>query len=315
MTRECAHENCFADTACALGHRDRGECPHWGDGEQPVQNGPETPAERSPSDVPWNGYALGSSDLAVLAGRGRPLVIGLVGPPDSGKTSLLAFLYMWLLEKGRLGAWTFAGSWTLGGWESVVHHCRWSGEPPPSFPPHTSSAGRHPGVLHFAARHDSGVLRDLLFTDAPGEWFTRWARVPDDPTAAGARWVVEHSDALLLLVDSGALADPQKLPSVRRATRDLIERVAAEADVPVTVVWTKDDVTVPDLARRAVERACTGLLENAVTATTTVRQPEGIAECFSTAISAAAGSLRVEASDANISKDPFLAYRGFHVRD
>ena len=313
MPQECAHENCFADTACALGYRNRGECPHWGDGEQSGDNVQEKPMRPSPSDVPWNGYALGSSDLAVLAGRGRPLVIGLVGPPDSGKTSLLAFLYMWLLANGRLGPWTFAGSWTLGGWETVVDHCRWSGVPPPSFPPHTSSAGRHPGILHFAARHDSGVLRDLLFTDAPGEWFTRWARVPEDPTAAGARWVVEHADALLLLVDSGALADPQKLPSVRRATRDLVERVAAVSDVPVTVVWTKNDVAVPDVARQAVERACAHLLENAATAMTTVRLPESVADCFSEAVAAAVVSVPIAVADGPLSKDPFLAYRGLHV--
>ena len=47
-------------------------------------------------------------------------MIGLIGPPDSGKTSLLAFVYMWLLKHGQLGDWQFAGSWTLGGWESVV---------------------------------------------------------------------------------------------------------------------------------------------------------------------------------------------------
>ncbi|MEO0325186.1 MAG: hypothetical protein AAF447_19665 [Myxococcota bacterium] len=154
---------------------------------------------------------MGTSDLAILGGSGRPAVVGLIGPPDSGKTSLLAYLYMWLLEHGTVAGWSFAGSWTLGGWESVVQYSRWTSEPPPSFPPHTSSAGRHPGILHLALRSQSnGRLRDMLLTDAPGEWFSQWARVPGSTASEGARWVIEKADALLLLVDTGALADGAK---------------------------------------------------------------------------------------------------------
>ncbi len=219
MTRRCTHESCFPDTTCALGHLDRGACEHWQEPEESEDDVVEA-SQNPTSDVPWNGYTLGTSDLAILGGRGQPLVVGLVGPPDSGKTSLLAFVYMWILKHGTLGDWLFAGSWTLGGWESVVQPCRWKGEPPPSFPPHTSSTGRHPGMLHVTLRNPTtGGVRDVLFTDAPGEWFTQWSRVPGDPTAAGARWVIEHSDVLLLLIDSAALADPDKLPATRRATR------------------------------------------------------------------------------------------------
>lgn len=169
MTRTCSNENCFADTTCAIGHLDRKDCEHW-QAQEREDGEAAAPIDVPTSDVPWNGYVLGTSDLAILGGRGQPILVGLVGPPNSGKTSLLAFVYMWLLKYGKLGSWDFAGSWTLGGWESVIQHSRWTGEPPPSFPPHTSSTGRHPGVLHVTFRHrDSGVLRDVLFTDAPGE--------------------------------------------------------------------------------------------------------------------------------------------------
>ena len=139
MSHRCTHENCFPDTTCALGHLDRKDCEYWQKrdvGEEESAKQEEIPT----NDVPWNGYALGTSDLAILSGRGQPLLVGLIGPPDSGKTSLLAYIYMWLLKRSAIGDRRFAGSWTLGGWESVVHHCRWTGEPPPSFPPHTSSA-------------------------------------------------------------------------------------------------------------------------------------------------------------------------------
>lgn len=315
MTWRCTNENCFPDTTCALGHLDRKECEHWKEQDGQPNEGKE-PTQPATSDVPWNGYALGTSDLAILGGRGEPVVVGLIGPPDSGKTSLLAFVYMWLLKHGKLGDWDFAGSWTLGGWESVVQHCRWTGEPPPSFPPHTSSAGRHPGVLHATLRHRRfGHLRDVLFTDAPGEWFTQWARVPADATAAGARWVVEHSSVLLPLIDSDALADPARLPQVRRATRDLIERIGSTAGgSPVMVLWTKDDVEIPEAVRDGLARACEQFLPNASHWRATVKKPDSIEYCFVQAIAAASNDGRAfETVEPRLARDPFLAFRESHV--
>lgn len=319
MKFECSLDNCFPDTTCALGHTDRAECEHWTGQPQPSeQNRTSTGIEapESTSDIPWNGYTLGTSDLTILGGRGRPAVVGLIGPPDSGKTSLLAYLYMWLLRHGTVADWSFAGSWTLGGWESVVQYSRWTSEPPPSFPPHTSSSGRHPGILHLALRSQvTGRLRDVLLTDAPGEWFSQWSRTPDSSASEGARWVIKKADALLLLVDTGALSDGMKLPATRRATRDLMERVGARTSCRTAVVWTKDDVTAADEVTKSIETASSEFIPDAQMMRTTINNPETIEACFAWAIDAATAKLALQIEpEPRLSFDPFLALRRSYER-
>lgn len=319
MKFECSHDSCFPDTTCALGHTNRAECEHWNGESQPSEQdrtSSMSEASEPTSDIPWNGYVLGTSDLTILGGRGRPAVVGLIGPPDSGKTSLLAYLYMWLLEHGMIADWSFAGSWTLGGWESVVQYSRWTSEPPPSFPPHTSSAGRHPGVLHLALRSQStGRLHDVLLTDAPGEWFSQWSRVPDSPASEGARWVIERADALLLLVDTGALSDREKLPAARRATRDLMERVGAQTSCRTAIVWTKDDIKAADAVIKTLVTTSRAFMPAAETIRTTVYDPETIKACFAWAIEAATDRLPMQIEpEPRLSLDPFLALRRTYGR-
>jgi len=111
MTGHCKHDGCYPDTTCALGHIDRTNCENWITDQKDTT---KLEVQSDSSDIPWNIYALGTNDLSILAGRGRPIVVGLIGAPGSGKTTLLAFLYMWLLEHGVVSGWMFCGSWTLG---------------------------------------------------------------------------------------------------------------------------------------------------------------------------------------------------------
>ena len=312
MNQQCQHKACFVDTACALGHHSRSECKHWIQAE-PATSDPG--AAPDAADIPWNGYALGTRDLAILAGRGQPVVVGLIGAEGSGKTTLLAFLYMWLLAHGEIPGWVFAGSWTLGAWESLIQHSRWTVEPPPSFPPHTSSSGRVPGLLHLTLRNKEGLVRDVLFTDAPGEWFTVWAKAPAHKGVDGARWVIEHANVILLLVDSSALSNEKTLPQARLATRDLTERVGALAShVPLGFTWTKTDVAPSTVTRATIERARSQFAPTSEVWETTTDIPSTIAKVLSQAINLGANWAGLEKlHEPRLHDEPFLAFRGNYV--
>jgi len=156
-------------------------------------------------------------------------------------------------------------------------------------------------------------MRDLLFADAPGEWFIKWARSPSDPTAEGARWVVEHSNTLLLLIDSDAFANSAKLPEARRSTRDLIEQIAARADCPVAIVWAKDDIQIQDIVRTNIEKAIEEFLPKSHSIRTTTTDPTSIEACFGWAIEATElWQPATVLAEPIMSADLFLSYRSTH---
>lgn len=261
----CSRQTCFApESTCDLGLLDRTNCLAW-----KVRDENAAAQEDSVSDelvLPWSGSALGLIDIGFLAGRVKPMVVGVAGPQNAGKTTLLAAWYL-LLGRGHTGSPSrrFAGSFSLGGWEAVAGSLRWSPGQKPSFPPHTTSrGGRAPGLLHLTFRDStSGEAREYLFADAPGEWFHKWAVNRDAVDGEGARWVAEHADLLLLIADREALSGPN-MGAARGAFQLLARRVAAERNGrPVALVWTKSDLEVSAEMEAAVRDAVFGTMHDA----------------------------------------------------
>ncbi len=218
----------------------------------------------------WSGAALGTTDLAFLTGRGEPTLVGLIGPHNAGKTTLLGLFYQQLGRSGYIGDARFAGSYSLEGWEAIAHALRWEGAVP-RFPPHTSSgAGRAPGLLHVALRDRQQRLSDVLFADSSGEWFQRWSIEPEANDAEGARWLIERASRLMIAADCEALAGKDR-GQARSDLIQLIRRVAAaRADRPVALIWTKADVIVPELIHAAVSNAANLVMPDIVTFETSV---------------------------------------------
>lgn len=259
MNRRCSHPHCFApDVPCHIGEVDLKDCPAWQDAVPESSTGLVAgTAVEDGTLLPWSGNTLGAVDVPFVAGRSNPTVVGVMGPHNAGKTTLLASWYL-LLGRGIRpgGQQHFAGSYTLLGWENIAHFLRWEGNGGIAFPLHTASAaGRVPGLLHVALREENGRLSDYLFADAPGEWFRRWAVDRDAPDAVGARWVGEHADVFLLLADSESLAGPQR-GHARNLMQLIARRLGAERDGrPTALVWSKADVVVSSEIRTAVIEA------------------------------------------------------------
>ncbi|HMS05891.1 MAG TPA: hypothetical protein PKD73_08880 [Burkholderiaceae bacterium] len=253
----CPHPKCSADDniTCWLGHIKLANCPEW---KKVVPT--STTAQPNPDElaVPWSGSALGESDLNFISGRGKPITVGIVGPESAGKTTVLAAFYL-LLGRGNLTSdySLFSSSYTLAGWEAVANNLRWKpGQQAPHFPPHTTSrAARAPGMLHLAFRRQDGTLRDLLFADAPGEWFQKWSINQQSSEAEGARWIARHADVTLLIADRQALAGPAK-GTARNEFQLLAQRAVAESQGRrLALVWTKGDVEVAPAMEAQIRRA------------------------------------------------------------
>ena len=252
----CPQLNCFADdnTTCTLGHIRLDMCPEW----TRVSKGEVT---ASPGDdqmlLPWSGLAMGESDLNFVSGKVKPITVGIVGPESAGKTTILGAFYL-LLGRGELttDANLFSNSYTLAGWEAVATYLRWKPGQPPSFPPHTpSGAARAPGMLHLGFRREDGSLRDLLFADAPGEWFQKWAVNEQAVDAEGARWIARHADVTLLIADRQALAG-LKMGAARNDFQLLAQRAVIEArGRRLALVWTKGDVDVVPAMEAKIRKA------------------------------------------------------------
>jgi len=261
---KCKRETCFVpDTGCDLGHTDLSQCPAW------CCQAEATSVESEETNevlLPWSGSALGLADLGFIAGRARPFIVGVAGPQNAGKTTLLGAWYL-LLGRGavRVSNREFAGSYSLSGWEAVAGSMRWNPGQPPSFPPHTSSRnGRAPGLLHLAFWDaDEARSMDYLFTDAPGEWFQKWAINRDSAEGAGARWIADRADIFLVVADREALSG-ENMGTARSALRLLARRLADERrGRPVALVWTKSDVAVTPEMERAVRDAVIGTMPDA----------------------------------------------------
>lgn len=316
MSGRCGNPNCFAHEGegCALGEIPHTACARWRGQDAPEAAAPAT--ETSHVSVPWSGSALGLADLAHLTPRGRHILIGVLGAHDAGKTTLLTGAYLQLLRGQRIGEFHFAGSRTLGAWESLAAHTRFDDPIKGSaFPPHTPrGTQRVPGLLHLALRNQQDEHRDVFFTDAPGEWFTRWAINKQAPEAEGARWTAQHADAFMVFADCERLSGSQ-CGNARRETRQLIERLSNSAlREPVLLIWAKSDCLPDEAVQSAVRTTLNQRIPHAREFSTSVKDLKTLSDALAEVIGRVwYAPVTASVSEPVINAQPFFAYRSHHA--
>ncbi|HET6842322.1 MAG TPA: hypothetical protein VFK06_11665 [Candidatus Angelobacter sp.] len=255
----CANVECHPDRGCDLGENELQNCPNWrAAAKTRVSSDLQNPQQREVEGavLPWSGNAFGTEALSFVASRSNPITIAVVGPYNSGKTTLLAAWYL-LVTRGIFPSGSkFSGSYTLGGWENISHRLQWSEHAGPTFPAHTPVGGRNAGMLHLAFRREAdGVLRDYILIDAPGEWYRRWSIAEDQPNAEGARWIAANADLFLVLADSDSLTGEER-GETRQTLQHILDRLGSVLEGrPLALVWTKADKHPKPEIQKAVRDA------------------------------------------------------------
>lgn len=240
---KCSNPECGIEDgiSCEKGYLNASDCECFikTDGtDEPLIDDTSKPSYK----VFWSGIHLGFKGLQKLSDIRKPLIIGIVGPAEAGKTTLLLSLYLQILNGKKLSFGDFWASYTLESWEALAKNSRFSSPlSSPDFPPRTPRGdARTPGFLHLSFRDKNDVIRDLIFIDAPGEWFNQWATNPQ--LAKGADWVITNSDLLIITSDSEKLShkDAKIRGSTRHDISSIFDRLRDyQYAKHVALVWTK----------------------------------------------------------------------------
>lgn len=254
MAGKCSQPTCFPDeTGCNVeGCSNLKSCKYYNktvsEGEVEVT----TPTEEL-YRIPWTGNSFGLTDLNFLTASTKTILIGITGVASAGKTTFLASLYCLLRHGKKIGDYSFASSLTLNGWEDIAWYLSWKENGNIQFPPHTTNnAGRVPGLLHLALKNSLGEKTDLIFTDAPGEWFDHWRNNVNSENAKGAKWIHDNSDAFLLFADCemlGGTKRGQAKLQINSVADRLFENIEAR---PIGLVWSKSDCEIPSTTKEQI---------------------------------------------------------------
>ena len=183
---------------------------------------------------------LSEDDVRTLT-LARPVRrVSIVGPSDSGKTTLTSEIYAQFL-KGEFAGLRFAGSDTLAGFEERLHLSRMSSGGTNADTAHTS-VDDPLAYLHLKLADKALNIMDLAVSDRAGEVYralsgrTETAAFPSE---------LSSSDHLCFLIDGERLCDPAErsnaLENPRNTLRKLIDKGVVKTHQTVEFVVTKSD--------------------------------------------------------------------------
>lgn len=197
---QCSNPDCkIAETGTCVEGLDRSACGNFGRPLRAFEDAPETEddAARAIVSLP-HADRLNLNEARDLLPQARGYVIAIVGPHDSGKTSLIASIYD-QLQDGPIASIAFRSSKTLHAFEKACHDARVASQ---RGTPHSERTKRGEVRFFHLGLFDSEPL-NLLLGDRAGE---EYREAGDDTTLAIEFIEVKRADVVTLLVDGKRLA-------------------------------------------------------------------------------------------------------------
>ena len=254
----CKNADCnFAsDGKCVEGYEIE-ECPHAGIlslDDIPEAEDIETPAKQSDSTIALaSGETLRREDASDLQRRYISRSVGLIGPADSGKTSLIAGVFD-LLQMAPISGAAFAGSSTLIGFEKVCHLARVVSR---RDIPHTERTirGADATFFHLDLHKEDVGLISLFISDRSGE---DYLAVTDQISQANELFEIRRADCITLLVNGAQLAEPKQRHEVKAIAHQIVDalieaRVIREGCRLAIVLTKRDSVVVSEDPTRVLK--------------------------------------------------------------
>lgn len=227
MLAECPQENCTVATTgqCLLNHDPAANCPNYKElAENLAMSADEellSEPEQNPAFASSN--AVTEDRLNQLMASRYCTMVGIIGPPDSGKTAALVSIYL-LLAHGRLTGFEYADSRSLMALDEISRGARrWAGEMPNQMTAHTElSDDRAAGFLHLKLRVAGAETPvDFLLPDLPGEWSTAMVEESRYDRLA----FLERADVIWLMVDGGRLTKLSQRQAAIHRTKLYLQRL------------------------------------------------------------------------------------------
>lgn len=259
---QCDNPECrVSETGRCVEGLELSDCPHLGRmspgvAEQPEVVEPEEEAEESLTLPTADRLTVSAAASVLRAGESR--VIAVLGPTDSGKTSLIASLYD-LFQQGPVEKISFAESRTLHAFERACHDARAASMRAEPRIDRTPIGGV--AFYHLCLGGDIGLL-NLLMADRAGEEYRALA---DDPSGGTGFAEITRADTLSVLVDGERLLDSGARHNVRSEVvmtlQALVDGEATNPGQRVALILTKFDAVVASPLQPRAEADFNALLQ------------------------------------------------------
>ena len=245
QARTCSNAECHlaSENKCVEGY-EPDECPHVRlvSAERVQESDDAAVGLTSVDDTIGldRGEALDRGQASRLQLRNISRTIALIGPHDSGKTSMIAGLYD-LLQQGPLAGVSFAGSSTLIGFEQVCHLARAESR---RKVPHMERTirGADATFFHLDLHQQDAGLSSLFIGDRSGE---DYLTVSDQLSHADQLFEVRRADCVTILVNGEQLASTalrhETVAAIQQVVDALIEARVIRRGCRLALVLTKKD--------------------------------------------------------------------------